>query len=132
MVIAFVFVGLGGFMGANVRYFMTLTINQLFANRFGSSVPIWGTLFVNVTGSLLLALFVSLAARQVTLPEQWRLLIGTGFFGAYTTFSTYAVESIALAQDYGWANALGNILGTNLLCLLGVLVGLALAQRLWT
>ncbi len=129
---ALLFIGIGGFLGANARYLLTIAINQLIANRFSSVLTTWGTLFINVTGSMLLALFVTWATRQVSLSQHWRLLIGTGFFGAYTTFSTYAVESIALAQDYGWATAVGNIVGTNVLCLLGVLLGLALAQYLWT
>ncbi|HLV34562.1 MAG TPA: fluoride efflux transporter CrcB [Spirillospora sp.] len=121
------FIGIGGFLGAIARYSLTIGIT----NRIGGHFPV-GTLAVNFSGSLLLALFSVWAGRQLGLPEHLRLMIGTGFFGAYTTFSTFANESIALMQAGHWTAALGNIIGTNLLCLLGVLVGLALATRWFT
>jgi fluoride exporter len=121
------FIGIGGFLGAIARYSLTIGIT----NRIGGHFLV-GTLAVNFSGWLLLALFTVWSARQLGLPEHLRLMIGTGFFGAYTTFSTFANESIALMQTGHWTAALGNIIGTNLLCLLGVLVGLALATRWFT
>lgn len=127
---AFLFVGLGGFLGANARYILTLILTERLTNATGWEVP-FGTAFVNITGSFLLALFLFWAARSVGVDDRLRLLVGTGFFGAYTTFSTYANESINLITKEAWATGLGYIVMTNLLCLLGVVMGLTLASRLW-
>jgi fluoride exporter len=122
-------VGIGGFLGANARYFLTILITQQIVNRWGGSFPL-GTLVVNFAGSLLLALFIVWSARQIDLPDEVRLLVAAGFFGAFTTFSTFANESIALFQTGHWLSGLANIVGTNVICLLGVLVGLALGHHL--
>jgi CrcB protein len=121
----FVLVGLGGFVGANLRYWLSTWI----ARQWGSAFP-WGTLVINFSGSLLLAAFLGWSANRINVDPRLRLLFATGFFGAYTTFSTYANESVALWQSGNWVGALGNVLGTNLACLVGVLLGLALASRL--
>src|SRR5689334_11649962 len=98
------------------------------AQRFGTAFP-WGTLLINFSGSLLLAVFLGWAANHVTLDPRVRLLIAVGFFGAYTTFSTYAVDSMTLLQSSDWMGAVGNILGTNLVCILGAILGLAIGSR---
>jgi len=95
----------------------------------GWSLPL-GTAFVNVTGSFLLAVFLSLAAGQLQVSQPARLMIATGFFGAYTTFSTYSVESISLLEQGRFGAALVYILGMNVLCLLGAAAGIALVQWL--
>jgi len=128
---AFLYVGLGGFLGANARYILSLLVTQRAANITGVALP-FGTAFVNVTGSFGLALFSVWIARQAGLPDGVRLMIGTGFFGAYTTFSTYANESINLLNGGNTIAGWGYVIGTNLLCLLGVLLGLWLAGKLWT
>jgi len=125
------FVGMGGFLGANARYFLSLWITERMANATGWEIP-FGTAFVNITGSFLLALFLFWAQSKADMvPDSIKLLIGTGFFGAYTTFSTYANESINLFQE-DWRTAVGYIVFTNIFCLLGVILGLWLANRLWT
>jgi CrcB protein len=118
-------IGVGGFVGANVRFLVSGWVAQQLGVRFP-----WGTLVVNFTGSLLLALFIAWAAGYTTLDSRIRLFLATGFFGAYTTFSTYATESVALLQGGDWIGALGNVLGTNLVCLIGAIVGLAIGSRL--
>jgi CrcB protein len=118
-------VGLGGFIGANLRYWFSTWIAQ----QWGSSFP-WGTLMINFSGSLFLAMFLSWSAERLGIDPRLRLLIATGFFGAFTTFSTYANESIALWRAGNWLGAVGNVVGTNVSCLIGVLLGLALASRL--
>ncbi len=118
-------IGIGGFVGANLRYL----ISTIAAERLGSTFP-WGTLFINFGGSLLLAIFLAFIANRAGVDPRLRLLIATGFFGAYTTFSTYAVDSVALAQAGDWAGAAGNIFGTNLLCLVGAAIGFVLGSRL--
>jgi CrcB protein len=122
-------VGIGGFLGANARYLITVWIMRQFHERYGLVYPL-GTLAVNVIGSLLLAVFIGLAARRIELAPNIRLLIGTGFFGAFTTFSTFANETVLLAQQGNWIAAAGHMISTNLFCLVGVVLGLAIANRL--
>jgi len=118
-------IGLGGFVGANLRYVVSVWA----AEQFGIAFP-WGTLIINFTGSLLLAVFLAWLNNHVTIDPRWRLFIAVGFFGAYTTFSTYAVESVSLLQNSQWVGTLGNILGTNLACIVGAILGLWLGARL--
>jgi len=122
------FVGIGGFIGANARYLMTLWVNALFVPRWGA-YP-FGTLVVNVLGSFGLALFGVWFGSRIGLSPNVRLLVGTGFFGAFTTFSTYANESITLFEKGGLSPFLANIIITNGFCLVGVVLGLFVAQRL--
>ena len=118
-------IGLGGFIGANLRYL----VSGWAVGHFGNAFP-WGTLIVNFSGSCLLALFIGWAANHAGFDPRVRLLVAVGFFGAYTTFSTYATESVALLQVGDWLGAVGNVLGTNLICILGAIVGLAVGNRL--
>lgn len=121
----FLFIALGAALGANARYWVTLWA----ANRFGTDYP-YGTLLVNVTGSFLLGLLLTLATGRLNLAPETRLLLLTGFLGAYTTFSTYAVESLALWSDAGWWPALRNIFLNNGLGLGAALLGATLARLL--
>ncbi len=122
---SFLIVGMGGFFGANLRYSVSLL-----AGRWFPSATYTGTFFVNFTGSLLLAVFMTWAADKATIPPRVRLMIGTGFFGSYTTFSTFANETVTLARMNGLTSAVVYLILTNSLCLLGVLVGLWTANRL--
>lgn len=123
-------VGTGGFIGANARYLFSLYINRHFPLVAGRPIPA-GTAFVNVTGSFLLAMLLVYAGKRSDFPDSMKLLIGTGFFGAYTTFSTYANESIELINRGHWGSGLSYIIGTNILCLSGVVAGLFLANRIF-
>lgn len=118
-------IGLGGFLGANARYL----VSGWAAERWGASFP-FGTLLVNVTGSLALGFFLTLANERALIDPRWRLFLAIGFVGAYTTFSTYAFESFAfLGEGQGWL-ALLNLFSNNLISLVGVLLGSALARWL--
>ncbi len=117
-------IGLAGFIGANVRYWLS----GWAAEHFGQAFP-WGTLIINFSGSTLLAAFIGWSGNHITLDPRLRLFVAVGFFGAYTTFSTYANESIGLWRTGDWIGALGNILGTNVLCLVGALLGLTIGSR---
>lgn len=117
-------IGAGGFLGANVRFLVSGWVAQ----QLGARLP-YGTLLVNFTGSLLLAVFIGWATNHIALDSRLRLLVATGFFGGYTTFSSYALESISLLQDGDWMGGLSYVLGTNLICLLGAMIGLAIGSR---
>ncbi len=123
-------IGVGGFVGANARYFIGTWVLERLTTTLGWSFQ-YGTLFVNVTGSVLLALFTVWASQQVDVSQDVKLLIATGFFGAYTTFSTFANESIAYLRDGQPSLFLLNVILTNILCLVGVLIGIWLGHRLW-
>lgn len=88
-------VGCGGFLGANARYFLGVTFNRVDPLR-----P-YGTWLANLTGSILLALLFVSIERQIIPSSLW-LLLGTGFCGAYTTFSTFGIElvSMLVAQEF--------------------------------
>lgn len=124
-----IFVGIGGFLGANARYILSAWIAVRMEQLIGKEFP-YGTLFVNATGSFLLAIFGVWVTKQTNWPEHMRLLVGTGFFGAYTTFSTYANESMILLKSENWPIGLGNIIANNVICLFGVVLGLWLARQL--
>jgi CrcB protein len=118
-------VGAGGFLGANARYL----VNALIARHISASLP-WGTLVVNVTGSFILAAFVAWTTERVLADPAYRFLVAIGFCGAYTTFSSYAFETIRLIeQGHLWA-AGGNFVMNNTLSLLGALGGVAVARSI--
>ncbi len=121
----YVWVALGGIVGACARYFLS----RFTAKILGTSFP-WGTLLINVTGSFLLGLFLVYTTERVLLDPKWRLLIAIGFCGAYTTFSSYAYESMTYVQQGNWGLFAGNVLANNILCLLAILGAAALARAM--
>ncbi len=124
-----IYVGIGGFLGANARYVLSLWADNFLAPRWGA-FP-YGTLLVNVLGSFALACFATWFSIRTGLSPQLRLLIGTGFFGAFTTFSAFANESVALLNGGNHALLLLNILLNNGICLLSVVLGLFVSYRLF-
>ncbi len=93
----YLIIGLGGFLGAVARYAVSLWIGQ----RWGRSFPL-GTFFINVSGSFLIALVMSLSTERLMINPQWRLFLAVGFLGAYTTFSTFEFETGGLLRDGEW------------------------------
>lgn len=108
-----VIIGVGGFIGAVARYGIAIWIGQ----RWGRSFPL-GTFIINVTGSFLIGLLMTVMAERFTENPQWRLFLVVGFLGAYTTFSTFEYETGALLKDSEWLYA-----GLNVV--LSVVVGFA-------
>ena len=115
----------GAIVGANLRYFVAQEITRLTTASFP-----YGTLVINITGSFLLGLFLVWTTDRVVADPRWRLLIAVGFCGGYTTFSSYAYETFALLEQGQWFSALWNIAASNLLSLIGVLLGAMLARSL--
>ena len=97
--------------------------------NFSSAFP-YGTLLINVTGSLILGFFLVFSTERALLDPRWRLLVAIGFCGSQTTFSSYAFESFALMEQGQWLLTGINIVASNALCLAGVLAGAALARGL--
>lgn len=114
----------GGALGAVARYGLSGWIYE----RFSDAFP-WGTMTVNVVGSLALGFAVVYFENSLASPEL-RKAVAIGLLGSFTTFSTFAYESVALLQDGEWARAGGYVLGSVLLASLAVAVGLALATVL--
>ena len=121
----YLWVGVGGFAGANVRYVLGAWIG----NRFGAGFP-YGTLLINVTGSLLIGVILTLLTEQLIVDPLWRRLLIIGFLGGYTTFSSYSYEALALVEQGNWSRALSYILGTNILSLLACYMGIIMARTI--
>ena len=113
-----VLIALGGALGANARFIAS----TLAARRWGARFP-WGTLLVNASGSFLLGLFLALPALG---DGGTRALLATGFCGGYTTFSTFAYESVALGEKGARGATLANLLGSVSLCVAAAALGGAL------
>lgn len=118
-------VGLGGFLGAILRYL----IGGWVAERLGPTFP-YGTLVVNVTGSFVLGVFVTLFADRFVAPSSLRLFFAIGLLGAYTTFSTLTFESLALIQSKAYLAAAANMLGSMVLGMIAVALGVILGRLL--
>ena len=118
---------LAGAFGALARYAMTLAIQNWMAGRDAAHFPL-ATLVINVLGSFLLAFLVTLVTRDLLKPE-WLLILGTGFLGAFTTFSTFELESEYLLSQGHWTAASVYILGNLVLGFAAIFAGRALALR---
>ena len=116
-------VALAGGFGAACRYVLDYAITQ----RGRHALP-WGTWAVNVSGSLGLGLLVGLATRM-SLPSDAMVIIGGGFLGAYTTFSTWMYESLRLFEQNAWRAAAMNLFGSVICGGLAAALGLAIV---WT
>jgi fluoride exporter len=121
----YLWIALGAVIGASARYFVSTQI----ARHFSTTFP-YGTLLINITGSLVLGFFLVYSTERVLLDPRWRLLVAIGFCGSYTTFSSYAFESFALLEQGQWLMTGANIVASNALCLAAVLAGAALARGL--
>lgn len=117
-------ISLGAVVGALSRYYITLW----FANRFGTAFP-YGTFFINVTGCLAMGFFITLVFERVpAVAPEVRLMVATGFLGAYTTFSTYGLETNVLWRDRSYSLAVFYWAGSAILGVIAVQLGMILAR----
>ena len=119
----FLLIGGGAVLGANARYWLT----NYFVQRLGPAFP-YGTLFINVTGSFLLGFVLVLVANRFVVDPGYRLLIGTGFMGAYTTFSTFSFDTIVLLERGDVMPALVNVVSSVAVSLVAAYLGIVLAR----
>jgi fluoride exporter len=119
----YLLVGLGGFIGAIARFELARAIGAFFEPRFP-----WGTFAINVSGSFLLGVLGVIVAQKAPDSEALRLGLGVGFLGAFTTFSTFEFETHALLDDGSWMMALANMIASLLLGLVAVRAGIVLAK----
>jgi CrcB protein len=110
-----------GAIGATLRYAVDGSIGE----RAGGAFP-WGTFVVNTTGSLALGVLTGLALYHA-FPKTPKVVLGTGFCGAYTTFSTFTFETVRLVEEGEPWWALRNALGTAVSCAGAAALGIALA-----
>jgi len=121
----FLCISLAAMVGANLRYL----ISRLAVREFGPVFP-YGTLAINVIGSFIVGFFVIWTTERVLLDPRWRVLVVVGFCGSFTTFSSYAFESMSLFERGQWGLMLANVFSNNILCLGGALAGMAVARAL--
>ncbi len=124
----YLWVAMGGALGTVGRYALSLFAAQ----HFGETFP-WGTLLINVTGSFVIGFFATATDTDGALlvrPE-FRTFFMSGICGGYTTFSSFSLQTLRLAQDGQWLGAGANIVGSNVGCLAAVWLGhlCALALR---
>ncbi len=119
-------IGLGGFLGANARFWLGSLVNRF----LGTGFP-WATALVNISGALAIGIIATLFADRAIDNESLRLFLIVGLLGGYTTFSSYTWEAVTLMQEERWLAAIGYLVGSNVLgilaCVAGVLIG-----RAWT
>ena len=121
----FLAISLAAVAGANLRYLLS----RLAAKQFGPVFP-YGTLLINVVGSFIVGFSLIWTTQRALVDPRWRLLVVVGFCGSFTTFSSYAFETMAYFEQGLWSLMLANILTNNILCLGAVLGGMALARVL--
>lgn len=121
----FLAISVAAMVGANLRFL----VSRLAVREFGPVFPA-GTLIINIVGSFIVGFFIVWTSERVLLDPRWRLLVVVGFCGSFTTFSSYAFETMAYFEQGQWRLMLTNIFSNNLLCLGGALAGMALARAL--
>jgi len=119
----FLVISAGAILGANARWIFSRLAARLFSPVFPC-----GTLLINVSGSFVVGFFMIWASERVLLDPRWRLLVVVGFCGSFTTFSSFAFETVAYFEQGQWALMLTNFLSNNLLCLGAALAGMAVAR----
>lgn len=121
-----VWMALAGGLGAVARF----VLDGLVRTRFPSSFPS-GTVVINITGSFVLGVVTGLALGHAV-PDEWRLVVGTGFCGGYTTFSTASFETVRLVElrrsGLALLNAVGTVVVTVAVAASGLWLGIALGD----
>ena len=118
-------VAAGGALGAVSRYWVSSWIH----GKFGSAFP-YGTLTVNVVGSLLMGFLYIVLLERLNLEPLWRGLLLVGFLGAFTTFSTFSLETLNLLELREFDKALLNMTLSLVLCLAAAWTGMNIGRQL--
>jgi CrcB protein len=118
-------VALGGAIGSVARY----GVGALAAQLLGPTFP-WGTLFVNLSGSFLIALVMHVALTGTAISLEMRIFLTTGIMGGFTTYSSFNYETLALIDQRAYALASLNLAATVVGCLLAGVLGLASGRAL--
>jgi CrcB protein len=119
----FLFIGFGGFFGAISRYLVSK-----YATVFLGNLLPFGTLIVNIAGSFILGFLYTMSIEKLDISENIRFFAGVGFLGAFTTFSTFSVETMHLYEDGAYLMAMINIILNVVLSLSGAFAGIFVAK----
>ena len=117
------FIGLGGFIGANLRYLIGVYINKY-------SHEMTGTLIVNITGSFLIALFYGYISQKYVVNDSLKYFFPIGLLGSYTTFSTFSYTTLILINEGNYIRAGMNISLSFSLCLLFAVIGFWISKNI--
>jgi CrcB protein len=121
----YLLVGLGGFFGAILRFWLGGIVYE----RTGTRFP-YGTFVVNLTGCFLIGLIMTVITERAHLHPNWRYAVPIGFVGAYTTFSTFEYETMMAIQSGSWLAGLLNVTASVVLGFVCVWLGMILGRSL--
>jgi CrcB protein len=119
------FIAFGGAAGAVLRYGASLGVYSLLGRGFP-----YGTMFVNVSGSLLMGLLSIVMLERFNIGPEWRAAILVGLLGSFTTFSTFSIETLNLLEQGDMTKAFANIVLSVIVCLAAVWIGISLGRQL--
>lgn len=119
----YIYIGLFGFFGAVLRF----VIKDMHIYPYKEAIPV-NTLIINVTGSFIIALVLTIAGEAWQMKEELRLGITTGFLGAYTTFSSLCKETVQLINNGLYSSALSYVTMSTVFGLFAVYLGVNLAK----
>ena len=119
----YLMIALGGALGAIARYEVAARIQS----RIVSTFP-WGTFVVNVSGCFIMGVVTTVLAEKVGLHQNWRFLVPIGFIGAYTTFSTFELETYRAVVTGGMTTGLANVLGSVAVGYMALWLGVVTAK----
>jgi CrcB protein len=117
---------LGGGFGAVCRYLFGIGVVRLSSPAQG---PV-ATLMINVLGSFLMGVLIGSMARMSGVNDRWRLLLGVGVLGGFTTFSSFSLEAVLMIERRAYALAAAYVVGSVVLGLTGLMVGLLVMRKL--
>ena len=122
---ALIFIAMGGAIGAVLRYGASLGVYSFMGRGFP-----YGTLFVNVTGSLLMGLLGVMMLERFNIGPEWRAAVLVGVLGSFTTFSTFSIETLNLLEQGDVMRAVTNIVLSVLVCLVAVWFGVLIGRQI--
>jgi fluoride exporter len=119
----FFWISIGAILGANARYWLGTWITQKTSSEFP-----FGTLLINLSGSLLIGFIMTLVTDRILDDVRWKLVLVIGFLGAFTTFSTFSYDNYLLLIKGAWIPGLVNILASAVVGIIAVAIGVMVAK----